>query len=195
MDTVIGIKGKDFVLCAADKSSAYSIIRLVDTQDKVCELDGNKLMACAGPDADRQNFMDYIQKNVHLRRLMSQGRSLSPKATANYARTELALALRKAPYQVDALVGGINPVSREPELYLLDYLGTLVASDRAAHGYGSHFIYGLLDREYQPDMTLEQATDLVRKCIHELNTRFLVHKPAYLAKAVTADGKIQLVTL
>ena len=37
-----------------------------------------------------------------------------------------------------------------PALYWIDYLGTLVKTNKAAHGYAGYFLYGLLDNFYKP---------------------------------------------
>ena len=37
-DSLIGVKGKDFVLIAADMTSAYSILKFKSDEDKVMEL-------------------------------------------------------------------------------------------------------------------------------------------------------------
>ena len=46
----------------------------------------------------------------------------------------------------------------------------------------------MFDREWQPDMTLEQGLDVVRKCLHELKTRFLISQPVFIIKVVDATG-------
>jgi len=64
----------------------------------------------------------------------------------------------------------------------------------AAHGYGSFFVLSTLDRHYQRDMTLEEALDVLRKCINEIQTRFLVNLPKFLVKCVDKDG-IRVISL
>jgi 20S proteasome subunit beta 4 len=58
----------------------------------------------------------------------------------------------------------------------------------AAHGYGSFFVLSTLDRHYQRDLSVEEALELVRKCVHELQTRFLVNQPRFCVKIVDKDG-------
>ena len=38
----------------------------------------------------------------------------------------------------------------------------------AAHGYGAMFTLSILDRHYRPNLTLEEAKDLLKKCIAEV---------------------------
>lgn len=97
----------------------------------------NKLMAGAGPAADRVYFSEYISKNVALTE-MRHGFPLDTASTAAYIRNQvmcactqtlnycahpphpwfgclltfvhyqLAIALRKGPYQVNLLIGGFD---------------------------------------------------------------------------------------
>ena len=43
-------------------------------------------------------------------------------------------------------------------------------------------------------MTLEQGLEACRQCIKELNTRFIMNQPTFIAKVVTAD-QIQVMPL
>ena len=64
MDTLFGFVGKDYVLIGADRAAQFSIVKLHDTEDKISEIDGNKLLASGGDPADRINFSDLMAKNI-----------------------------------------------------------------------------------------------------------------------------------
>ena len=68
---------------------------------------------------------------------------LNTEQTSNFIRSELAEALRKGPYQVNCILGGFD--GDVPKLYWIDYLGTLVETDKAAHGYAEYFVYSTMD--------------------------------------------------
>jgi 20S proteasome subunit beta 4 len=97
-------------------------------EDKLKELDDNKILCANGDAGDRVNFVEFIEvnlitkkkKNLNLYRF-SNDRSLSTKATANFVRNELATALRKGPYNCNLLLGGYEK-EKGPELYYIDYL-------------------------------------------------------------------------
>ena len=57
-------------------------------------------------------------------------------------RNELATALRKAPKQVNALIGGVDTLGEDvkPKIYSLDYLGSVVQVPFAAKGYAQYFV-------------------------------------------------------
>lgn len=80
-------------------------------------------------------FAEYIQANAQLYS-MRNDIDLSPAAVANFVRGELASSLRsRKPYNVNLLLGGVDPITGVPCLYWLDYLASLAPVPYAAHGY------------------------------------------------------------
>lgn len=79
------------------------------------------------------------------------------------------------------------------KLYWIDYLGALTEMPFAAHGYASYFVLSLLDRHYRQDMTIEEALELLKLCLQELKTRFIVALPDFAVKIVRPSGIENLV--
>jgi len=181
---MFGIKGKDFVIMAADQQCVFSIIKMKDDYDKIWEVEG-KLFGAQGPSSDASNFVEMIEKNIRLHTLRT-GLRLSTKAAANFTRNQLAQALRKGSYQVDLLIAGVDEDG--PQLYFMDYLASCEKVNKGAQGYGAMFTFGLMDRYYKEDMNLDEAKDLIRMCIKELETRFLVDLGTYMCKVVDKNG-------
>eukprot|EP00742_Colponemidia_sp_Colp-10_P001094 GILJ01001184.1.p1 GENE.GILJ01001184.1~~GILJ01001184.1.p1 ORF type:complete len:206 (+),score=31.15 GILJ01001184.1:45-620(+) len=186
MDTLFGFVGQDFVIVAADMSAARSVVRFKDDEDKIMVIDNSTLLASAGENGDRNQFCEYIQKNLHLYELRT-GIPLSTKAAAHYTRGELAKFLRQSPYNVNLLMGGTDK-DEGPKLYYLDYLASMIETTKAAHGYGSYFLLSTMDRHWKPNMTYEEALQLVQLCINEIKTRFLMNQPNFLVKIVDQNG-------
>ena len=57
-----------------------------------------------------------------------------------------------------------------------------------AHGYAANFILSVFDRDWKKGLSVEEGLDLVRKCIHELHTRFMISQPKFFVKIVDKDG-------
>jgi 20S proteasome alpha/beta subunit len=146
MDTLFGFVGSDFVLIGCDRAAQFSIVKLHDLEDKILPLDNNKLLAAGGEPADRMNFSDLMQKNIHLY-YYRNGVRLSTEATAHFVRTVVSENLRKKPAFADMLIGGFDEA---PALYYLDYLGVMQKVRKAAHGHAGHFLYGLMDNWWRP---------------------------------------------
>jgi 20S proteasome subunit beta 4 len=62
-------------------------------------------------------------------------------------------------------------------LYWLDEYGSLQNIQYGAHGHGSNFILSILDQGYRPNLTLEEATSLLRDCFQQLRTRYVINSP------------------
>lgn len=99
----------------------------------------------------------------------------------------MAVALRKGPFQTNILLGGYDD-NKGPSLYFMDYMASLHAVDKGAHGYGGYFTLGLLDREYKKNMTLDEGIKLLKQCIAELDARFLLNMPRFIGKVVDKTG-------
>mmetsp|Transcript_71046 Transcript_71046/g.125607 ORF Transcript_71046/g.125607 Transcript_71046/m.125607 type:complete len:194 (-) Transcript_71046:4-585(-) len=183
-EAMFGITGKDFVILAADMQAAFSIIRIKNDADKIWKV-GKMLFACSGPPADTANFMEFIEKNIKLHELRT-GLPLSTKAAASFTRNELAHALRSGSFQTDLLVAGVD--ASGPGLYFMDYLASSEKVNKAAHGYGAMFTLGLLDRYWKPDLTEPEAIEIIKMCIKELETRFIVDLGNYKCKIVDKNG-------
>ena len=70
----------------------------------------------------------------------------------------------------------------------MDYFGTLQQVQKGAHGYAAYFVNSVLDNNFHQDITLEDGVEIVKKCIVELRTRFIIKTPTFLVKAATKDG-------
>mmetsp|Transcript_9538 Transcript_9538/g.32514 ORF Transcript_9538/g.32514 Transcript_9538/m.32514 type:complete len:197 (+) Transcript_9538:121-711(+) len=186
MDTVLAIKGADFVLTMADTNNARSIVVFKRDEDKIFGIDSNKLLAMSGVPADNVTFGEYVQRNMKLYEL-EHGTKLSTHAAANFIRHELATALRRGPYQTNLLLAGYDE-GVGPQLYWCDYLAAMQKVNFGVHGYAAYFCYGIFDREWKEGMTLDEAKEVLRKCAHELRTRFLVAMPTFKVKVVDASG-------
>lgn len=85
-------------------------------------------------------FAEYIQANAQLYSMRNET-DLSPKALAHFVRGELATSLRsRKPYNVNLLLGGVDPITHKPSLYWLDYLASLASLPYAAHGYAQYVL-------------------------------------------------------
>ena len=187
MDSTFGIAGKDWVLICTDTAVNRSIFTLKHDEDKITQLSTHKVMGLSGDQSQRYTFANFIQRNMALQELRT-GHELGVEATAQWMRTEMAKALRQGPYQVNLLMGGYDLIEGRAKLYWMDYLGTLQQVNKGAQGYAGYFVNSVLDNSFHKDMTLEQGIEAAKKCIKELNTRFIINQHNYIGKIVTKDG-------
>lgn len=91
------------------------------------------------------------------------------------------------PYQVNILLAGYDKETG-PSLYYIDYIATLHKVEKGAFGYGSYFALSMMDRHFNSGMSVEEAIDLVDKCILEIRSRLVVAPPNFVIKIVDKDG-------
>ena len=97
MDSAFGIAGKDWVIVCTDTAVNRSIFTLKHNEDKIVELNKFKVLACSGEQPERYSFSNFMQRNLQLMEFRT-GYEPGVDATAQYMRTEMAAALRRAPF-------------------------------------------------------------------------------------------------
>ena len=100
---------------------------------------------------------------------------------------------RRNPYQVNMLLGGFDEVDGA-SLYFIDYLGSSHKMNFSCQGYAGFFLLGLLDKYYKEKMSLEEALQVLRLCIAQLQERFVLNSINFMVKVVDKNG-IRIVKL
>ena len=98
----------------------------------------------------------------------------------------IAIRSRSGAFQVDSLLGGVDETGGH--LYYLDYLGTMTEVDKAGHGYAGYFVSSILDNYWDIEMDIQTGIEVIKKCIQELKTRFVINNPKFITKIVDKDG-------
>ena len=187
MECLIGIKCDTFTILAHDNSAGRSVLVMKQNQDKIFKLEDQLAMVVCGDSGDTVYFGEFIQKSMAFYRIRN-GYSLSPNAAANYTRHEMAKRLRQYPNLVNLIMGGYDPKTNQTALYFMDYLGTLADVSFTSHGYGSYFALSILDRFHRSDMTLEEAEELLLKCVLEIQKRLVINLPSFSYYVINESG-------
>ncbi len=187
MECIIGIAFNDFVIIAADARVSRSVITLKQDVDKMFKLSKRSLVAVCGEAGDTVQFAEYIQQNMQLYEIRN-GYELTPREAAHFTRRNLAEALRsRSAYHVNLLLGGFDP-KEGPELFYMDYLASMVKVPYAVHGHGGFVTLGILDSQYKPGMNVDEAVNLLKNCVKELQKRFVVTNDRFVVRIVNKDG-------
>lgn len=186
MDSVFAFKGDEYVCLVADAVAKHSILVLKESADRVVELNKSQAMIVTGDDGDVMQFSEYINRSLKLLELR-QGAVGSVKGTANFIRTVLAKAIRQHPYNVNVITGGVD-MSGSPQLYYIDYLGTMGEDDYCVQNYSMYFLLSVLSEYWKPGMSRADARELIKHCINALGRRFLLQPTKFVVKFITATG-------
>ncbi|KAF4612671.1 hypothetical protein D9613_011887 [Agrocybe pediades] len=188
---------KGYLIMAADTTAARSIVKMKVDEDKIKTLSPHLLMAYSGEPGkslslkdprDTVQFAEYVERNIRLYQIRNLY-PLRPAAAASWIRRALADSIRsRKPYVVNLLLGGYDTATHEPHLYWVDYLGTMTEVPFAAHGYGAYFALSLLDRYHNPEATLEEGLETLKRCLDEVSKRLVVSPSKYKVKIVDKDG-------
>ena len=138
-----------------------------------------------GEPADRSSYTEWLRANMSLYALQNE-MTLSTAGTANWIRSSMATNLRKRMTQANFLLAGVDDDG--PGLYFMDYLATMHKMPFACHGHGAAFLLSIFDREWKPDLSLEEAKLVMEHCFEELKKRFMIAQPKFTIKIVDKDG-------
>ena len=73
-------------------------------------------------------------------------------------------------FSAGLIVAGWDPVDGN-SVYSIPMGGTILKVPFALGGSGSTYIYGLIDSEFRPDLTEDEARALVKKCVSHAMAR------------------------
>ena len=85
-------------------------------------------------------------------------------------------------------MAGYDDENKECEMYVLDYLASMVKAPFAAHGYGGFFTTSIMDREYRKDMSESEAYELMKACVKEVHKRLIINLPNFQVQVIDKEG-------
>lgn len=97
-------------------------------------------------------------------------------------------------YNVQLLLAGYDKQDG-PQLYYMDYLGSVASVKYASHGYGGYFSLAIMDRNYLPTLNEQQGYELLKECVREVHTRLIVNLPNFKVQIVDENGVRDLPTI
>ena len=159
--TTVGIKATDgVVLCADMRASAGYFIANNNTM-KIQKIDLHAGLTLAGGVADAQNIVDILRYHSNLHRV----ERLNPIPIHSIARlcSLIFHQNRGYPFMADILVGGYD--AKGPALFNIDMFGSVEEKSYVTTGSGSLVAYGLLEEEYNKDVTVDQAKKIALRAV------------------------------
>jgi len=163
--TVIGMKYKDGVIMAADTLASYgSQARYKD----ICRLKTvgkYTLLGASGELSDFQYMSNMLDDLDNEEFCHEDDCSMGPKEYASYiGRVMYNRRSKMNPLYNQFVICG-KKKDGSAHLSFVDHQGTSFEEDYVATGFGAHLATPLIRNEWKPDMTLQEATDLITKCL------------------------------
>jgi len=158
--TAIGLTYQDGVILAADKRISYGNFVVNKNTKKIFSITDQIASACAGMVADMQVLTRQVGALSKIRKLETR-REMATNSAAKLMSV-IMFERRYFPLLTQVIVGGVNTL---PEIYTLDPLGSLLPDNYAAVGTGAELALGLIDSEYNKNMTEDASKKLAIKAI------------------------------
>ena len=158
--TAVGISFNNGVLLASERRVSFGNFVVNKSTKKTFVLTENVGAACAGMVADMNVLARQVAALSKIRKFETR-RDLQTNSVAKLMSV-IMFERRYFPLLTQVIVGGYDI---KPQIYTLDPLGSLLPDEYAAVGSGAEMALGVLDAQYNPKMTEEDARKLAIKSI------------------------------
>ncbi|RLM88126.1 archaeal proteasome endopeptidase complex subunit beta [Halobellus sp. Atlit-38R] len=180
--TTVGLKTSEGVVLATDMRA--SLGRMVSSKNvqKVEEIHPRGALTIAGSVSAAQSLISSIRAEVRLYE-SRRGEDMSMQALS----TLLGNFLRSgAFFIVQPILGGVDEDG--PHIYSIDPAGSILEEEYTVTGSGSQYALGVLEQEYNEDLSIEEAKSVAARAIKSAVERDLASGNGINVCVVTEDG-------
>jgi len=180
--TTVGLKTSEGVVLATDMRA--SLGRMVSSKNvqKVEEIHPRGALTIAGSVSAAQSLISSIRAEVRLYE-SRRGEDMSMQALS----TLLGNFLRSgAFFIVQPILGGVDEDG--PHIYSIDPAGSILEEEYTVTGSGSQYALGVLEQEYNEDLSIEEAKSVAARAIKSAVERDLASGNGINVCIVTEDG-------
>jgi len=190
--STVGIVCKDGIIIAGDRQGTlgHSIISDKDVP-KIYQINNYLVLSIAGNASDAQMALRYIASQLKLKELKDKKRP-TIKEAAGFISSLYYQLIRKPsmiPSVVGSLIAGFNK-DGTTELYSAMPDGSLkkIQDYDGSVSSGMPFMLGLLERQYKPDLSIEEGIKLGIECIKSSTQRDIGSGFGIDVFAITKEG-------
>lgn len=159
--TVVGIKCTDGAVVATDSLVSWGTLVLSEKGVKAFKLTDTIILASAGLTSDYQMLVNRLQAQIKLYEI-DRKKPISVKALSKMVANTL-YSRRASPLYVQTVIVGLDDDG--PALYSLDMGGSLIPDEFTATGTGDRTAYGVLEREFNPNLTVKEAEEIAIRAV------------------------------
>lgn len=158
--TTLAMTTKDSVVMATDRRATMG--HFIGHKDcrKLHKLDDYVAMTIAGLVGDAQVLVRYMRAELELYRL--QRKFGMPIEAAATLLSNIMNQSKYYPYMVQLLVGGVDT---KPHIFSVDAAGGSIEDTYVSTGSGSPIVYGVLETQYEENLSVESAVDIAIKAV------------------------------
>ena len=181
--TAVGITFDQGVVFASERRIAYGNFLVSKTTKKTFPITDFVGATCAGLVADMQLLSLQISALAKIRKLELK-RDVPPNSVAKMM-SNMMYERRFFPLLTQVIVGGVTD---KPKIYTLDPLGSVLPDEYAAVGTGAEMALGVLDPQFKPNMTKDEAITLAKHAVRAAALRDSASGDGLDVLVITKDG-------
>ena len=181
--TAVGITFDGGVVFASEKRIAFGNFLVSKSTKKTFPITPKVGATCAGLVADMQILSLQISALAKIRK-MDLKRDVPPNTVAKMM-SNMMYERRYFPLLTQVIVGGVVD---KPIMYTLDPLGSVLPDEYAAVGTGAEMALGVLDPQYKPSMSKDEAIDLAKRAVRSASLRDSASGDGLDVLVITNDG-------
>lgn len=181
--TAVGITFDGGVVFASEKRIAFGNFLVSKSTKKTFPITPKVGATCAGLVADMQILTLQIAALAKIRK-MELKREIPPNTVAKMM-SNMMYERRYFPLLTQVIVGGVVD---KPIMYTLDPLGSVLPDEYAAVGTGAEMALGVLDPQFKPNMTKDEAIDLARHAVRSAALRDSASGDGVDFLVITSEG-------
>jgi len=181
--TTIGIATDEGVVIATDMRASLGG-RFVSNKNvqKVEQIHPTGALTLVGSVGGAQSFIRTLRSEVDLYEAR-RGESMDIEALATLAGN----FARGGPFRaINPILGGVD--DEGSHVYSIDPAGGVMEDDYTVTGSGMQLAYGLLEQEYEDDLSLEEATSIAARAIKSAVERDTGSGNGVFLAEITAEG-------
>ncbi|QLG27032.1 archaeal proteasome endopeptidase complex subunit beta [Halorarum halophilum] len=180
--TTVGLKTDDGVVLATDMRA--SLGRMVSSKDvqKVEQIHPRGALTIAGSVSAAQNLIQTLKAETNLYEAR-RGKEMSMRALSTLTGNLLRSG---AFYIVQPILGGVD--EEGPHVFSIDPAGGMTEEEYTVTGSGSQYALGVLEQEYDEDLTVGDAKTVAARAIKSAVERDLASGNGINVAVVTEEG-------
>ncbi|MFH1404191.1 MAG: archaeal proteasome endopeptidase complex subunit beta [Candidatus Altiarchaeota archaeon] len=182
--TTIGLVCSDGIVFATDRRASWGHFIASKRAQKSFNINDTVGATVAGSVGDAESLMRLIQAESKLYE-MNNGEKMSSQAIS-VLLSNILQGNKIFPYLVQLLIGGYD--GEDVKLFTLDPIGGLIEEKMAATGSGSPMAYGVLEREFSEDKTVDENLTVALKALKSAMARDSASGDGMDLIAITKDG-------
>jgi len=181
--TSIGVTTEDSVVIATDRRASLGG-RVVSNKNvtKVEQVHDRAALTMVGSVGGAQSFIRTIRSEAKLYEAR-RGTPMSINALATLASN----FLRGGPFfMINPILGGVDDSG--PHVYSIDPMGGLSEDEYVVTGSGMQFAMGVLEQEYESDLSHEEGIEIATKAVQSAIERDTASGNGVTIAEVTTEG-------